>query len=159
VKIVTVMAGKASNLHDYFPCNPGGGSVSGSDCLASVVRALGSHCRRCNRQLEHDRAVVEPLDSPSRIESATKPLRRDRKSGTRREFSKRRRSSGEKLSPQAKSWSTPSRIVQQPLSLWLRTMITMFVRLRIAHGEVASHLLLVLGPFTPECPLREVCGG
>ena len=61
MKIVTVMAGKASNLHDYFPCNPGGGSVSGRDCLASVVRALGSHCRHCNRQLEHDRTVVEPL--------------------------------------------------------------------------------------------------
>jgi hypothetical protein len=69
---VTVMAGKASNLHDYFPCNPGGGSVSGRDCQASVVRALGSHCRHCNRQLEHDRAVVEPLDNPSRIEPTMK---------------------------------------------------------------------------------------
>jgi len=85
-------------------------------------------CHHCNRQLEHYRTVVEPIDNPSRIEPATKPLRRDRKSGTQREFSKRRRSSGEKLSPQAKSWSTPPRIVQQPLSLWLRTMITMFVR-------------------------------
>jgi hypothetical protein len=59
------------------------------------------------------------LDLHRRIESATKPLRRDRKSGTRREFSKRRRSSREKLSPQAKSWSTPPRIVQQPLSVVL----------------------------------------
>ena len=36
-------------------------SVSGSDCLASVVIALVPRFRHRNRQLEHDRAVAESL--------------------------------------------------------------------------------------------------
>ena len=40
-------------------------SVSGSDCLASVVIALVPRFRHRNRQLEHDRAVAEPLGGRS----------------------------------------------------------------------------------------------
>jgi hypothetical protein len=48
-------------------CEAGGGSVSNSDYLASVVNAFGHRCIYCNRDLEHDRAAVEHLDGMNRF--------------------------------------------------------------------------------------------
>ncbi len=48
-------------------CEAGGASVASPDYLASVLGAFGHRCLYCNRDLEHDRAAVEHLDSMNRF--------------------------------------------------------------------------------------------
>ncbi|MCX6838744.1 MAG: hypothetical protein NTX35_13175 [Verrucomicrobia bacterium] len=48
-------------------CEVGGSSVASADYLACVLGAFGHRCLYCNRDLEHDRAVVEHLDGMNRF--------------------------------------------------------------------------------------------
>ena len=88
----------------------------------SAQRGIGSRHRRVKTPQQPRR------NRRDRIWPTRRPRRRDRKAQTAREINPRPRRIGEKLSPRAKPWAIRPRIVQQPLSLRLRAMITMSVR-------------------------------
>ncbi len=77
---------------------------------------------------EEGRCLATFEDPRRRIESATKPHRRDQIVETRHDLTPRRRRIGPKLSPRSRLKPPRPQLVQQRLSLRLRAMITMSVR-------------------------------
>ena len=108
-------------------------TASTSSCASWAIQTRNCASVRENVWHLSSHRGVKTLQYPSRdrrrrIESATKPHRRDQIVETRHDLTPRHRRIGEKLSPRSRLKPPRPQLVQQPLSLRLRAMITMSVR-------------------------------